>query len=539
VTYAHDGVGNITLSCHGLRLAPLMYMTIGKLCLAAFLASLPAITAAQPSVNVDVNVGADIYATAAPGEPVESVDVFYDQLSPYGVWVDEPGVGRVFVPDEPSFVPYTRGHWQYTNVGFVWISTEPFAWATTHYGRWAFSTNYGRWYWLPDTEWGPAWVEWREVGDDFGWAPLAPEIVVRAGWRPPVEVWHYCGAEHVLDVNVTRFYEPRDRVIEIHRSARPIEHYATISNVKVVVGPPPTVLREHRVAVRPVRVEPRIVGRWSAGEARAQVERAREHRTTFEVQNQRRIESKPQVHTAQVKVIEAHPQIKAQVDARIHGTAQPEPNRGRTEPQRAEPGRTEPGRTEPRTPPTGRPEPTRTPPTQRPTEPGRAEPNRTEPMHTPAQRTPEPRGRDQRPAENPREHATPTPPPSRPQPPRAPEHAQPQQPQRPEPPRAEPQRPEPPRAAPQRPEPQRPEPQRAQPQQPQRPEPPRAEPQRPEPPRAAPQRPEPQRSEPQRAEPPRAEPQRAPERKEPARQPERREPDRKDGKDDRKEPDHR
>ena len=44
----------------------------------------------------------------------QSVDVFYDQLSPYGVWVDEPDVGRVFIPNEDGFVPYTVGHWQYT-----------------------------------------------------------------------------------------------------------------------------------------------------------------------------------------------------------------------------------------------------------------------------------------------------------------------------------------------------------------------------------------------------------------------------------------
>src|ERR1044071_9023353 len=257
-------------------------MKTGKLCLAALLGAMPAIATAQPSVSVDVNLGIDRYDTVAPGDPVESVDVFYDQLSPYGVWVDEPDAGRVFIPDVADYVPYVRGHWEYTNLGFVWVSTEPFGWATSHYGRWAYSRYFGRWYWLPDTEWGPAWVEWRETGTDFGWAPLPPEIVVRAGWQPPVESWRYCSAEHVLDVNLVRYYEPRERVVEIHREAR-------------------------------------TVGRWTPTEARAQVQRAQEHKATFEVQNQRRIESKPQIHTAQVKVIEAHPQIKAKVEARVQG----------------------------------------------------------------------------------------------------------------------------------------------------------------------------------------------------------------------------
>src|SRR5215212_3129999 len=98
------------------------------------------------------------YASFAPGEPVASIEVFYDQLSPYGIWVDEPRLGRVFLPDQPDFVPYTVGHWQYTELGFVWIASEPFGWATSHYGRWAYSPIYDAWVWAPDTEWGPAWV---------------------------------------------------------------------------------------------------------------------------------------------------------------------------------------------------------------------------------------------------------------------------------------------------------------------------------------------------------------------------------------------
>src|SRR5262245_13857997 len=96
---------------------------------------------AYAQVRGDVSIDASI---SLGGEPVGSVDVFYDQLAPYGVWVDEPRLGRVFVPDSEGFVPYTAGHWQYTDAGFVWISSDPFAWATSHYGRWSFSPVYGR-----------------------------------------------------------------------------------------------------------------------------------------------------------------------------------------------------------------------------------------------------------------------------------------------------------------------------------------------------------------------------------------------------------
>lgn len=295
-------------------------MRSSKVYLAAFLMAWPAVAIAQVEVGVDVEAGDDSYDTTAPGEPVESNDVFYDQLEPYGTWVDEPDVGRVFIPDTDNYVPYRTGHWQNTRLGFVWVSNDRHGWATSHYGRWAYSDNYHRWYWLPDTQWGPAWVEWRQTGRDFGWAPLAPEVVVRRGWQPPVESWHYCGAQHVLDVHVSRYYEPRERVIVIHREARPIEHYARVSNVRVVVGPPRSVLVEHHITVRPVRVEARTIGRWSPAEARAQTARAEEHRATFEVQNQRRIDGNVKIREAHTRVIEAHPQIKAQVTQRLQGS---------------------------------------------------------------------------------------------------------------------------------------------------------------------------------------------------------------------------
>ena len=259
---------------------------------------------AQPSIDVSV----DAYDTTAPGEPVEAVDVFYDQLSPYGVWVDEPAVGHVFIPEQTSFVPYTTGHWQYTSVGFVWVSSEPFAWATSHYGRWAFSQPYARWVWLPDTQWGPAWVEWRQTGDDFGWAPLAPQAVINVGYAQPIESWHYCGSAHVLDVDVYRRYEPRDRVVVLHREARPIEHYATVSSVKVVVGPPAATLRERHITVRPVKAEAKIVGRMTATEAHAQVARATERKVVVEEQNKKKIEANVKIKA----VVEKQPAHKVE-----------------------------------------------------------------------------------------------------------------------------------------------------------------------------------------------------------------------------------
>ena len=227
------------------------------------------------------------------GEPVTSVAVFYDQLSPYGVWVQEPRFGLVFVPDIAGYVPYRDGYWQYTNVGFVWVSSEPFAWATNHYGRWVYLSAQARWAWRPDTVWGPAWVEWRQYGDYYGWAPLAPEFAARVRYRPPFEGWHWCAGRYLFDRRLPRYYVTRDRMLAFHRGARRIDRYAEIGGARVIVGPSPTMLRRQRIEIRRMPLDPRASGRWSHDEWNAAARRAQQRRPWNEEHNRRRVERNP------------------------------------------------------------------------------------------------------------------------------------------------------------------------------------------------------------------------------------------------------
>src|ERR1044071_4342023 len=97
-----------------------------------------------------------------------SFQVFYDQLSPYGTWVNYQNYGYVWIPtDVPTgFRPYsTAGHWVYTDDGWTWVSDYTWGWAPFHYGNWFFDQTYG-WMWVPDYEWAPAWVTWGEYEDD-------------------------------------------------------------------------------------------------------------------------------------------------------------------------------------------------------------------------------------------------------------------------------------------------------------------------------------------------------------------------------------
>ncbi|MEO5675871.1 MAG: DUF6600 domain-containing protein [Chitinophagales bacterium] len=102
-----------------------------------------------------------------------SLQLFYDDLSPYGNWVNYPAYGNVWVPGVGAgFIPYsTGGHWVLTTFGWTWVSDYPWGWAPFHYGRWNFDPIVG-WLWIPGRQWGPAWVSWRRAPGYYGWAPL-------------------------------------------------------------------------------------------------------------------------------------------------------------------------------------------------------------------------------------------------------------------------------------------------------------------------------------------------------------------------------
>jgi hypothetical protein len=108
-----------------------------------------------------------------------SVDesVFYGELSPYGRWLQRGSYGWVWEPTRVAvgWRPYTQGHWVNTDYGWTWISSEPWGWATYHYGRWLLDPQYG-WLWVPGNQWGPAWVSFQQGGGYIGWAPLPPSV---------------------------------------------------------------------------------------------------------------------------------------------------------------------------------------------------------------------------------------------------------------------------------------------------------------------------------------------------------------------------
>jgi hypothetical protein len=110
---------------------------------------------------------------AGPG-PV-SFDMFYQELSPYGAWVQCEPYGWVWLPADvdATWEPYTAGYWGTSDWGYVWYPDEVWGWAPFHYGNWLYTPAYG-WAWVPGYTWGGAWVSWWYGAGYVGWAPLPP-----------------------------------------------------------------------------------------------------------------------------------------------------------------------------------------------------------------------------------------------------------------------------------------------------------------------------------------------------------------------------
>jgi len=114
-------------------------------------------------------------AVVLPSVEIHTESDFYAPLTPQGEWVVVGGYGRCWRPGHVArdWRPYCNGNWQRTDAGWYWVSDEPWAWATYHYGRWNYTDQDG-WYWVPQTQWAPAWVSWHSGGGYVGWAPMYP-----------------------------------------------------------------------------------------------------------------------------------------------------------------------------------------------------------------------------------------------------------------------------------------------------------------------------------------------------------------------------
>src|SRR5436305_1554037 len=169
--------------------------------------------------------------------PTASYDTFYTQLDRYGDWRETSDYGYVWQPRQAqsrTWRPYTDGHLVYTDVGWTWVSEEPFGWATYHYGRWTRLRNIG-WVWVPGDQWAPAWVSWRKSNDYVGWAPLPPEARFDRGigihnWS---DSYYDIGPDQYCFVETKQFGAPRleSAVVPSERNVTIINQTTNVTNI--------------------------------------------------------------------------------------------------------------------------------------------------------------------------------------------------------------------------------------------------------------------------------------------------------------------
>ncbi|MBI3881349.1 MAG: hypothetical protein HY301_14960, partial [Verrucomicrobia bacterium] len=148
-----------------------------------------AANAAPPALNGVVAQPAppEGTATVVIQQPAQQVTVnyFYEELQPYGNWVQVSDYGWCWQPTvvvaNAGWRPYgDRGRWLWTTSGWYWQSDYSWGWAPFHYGRWYCHPRYS-WVWVPETTWGPSWVSWRYSSSHCGWAPLPPAARFNSG----------------------------------------------------------------------------------------------------------------------------------------------------------------------------------------------------------------------------------------------------------------------------------------------------------------------------------------------------------------------
>ncbi len=206
------------------------------------------------------------FAPRAQAETEVSLNLFYDNLSSQGNWIEVADYGYCFQPNvavsNQDWRPYADGYWAYTDLGWTWVSYEDFGWATYHYGRWASLDSYG-WVWVPGYEWGPAWVSWRTGGDYVGWAPLPPqrgEVVYEGrSLTGDVDVTFGIGPLYYNFVDIRYIGEPvlRSRILPSARNVTVINNTVNVTNItynnSVVYNYGPDYNRLNQYSTRPVQ----------------------------------------------------------------------------------------------------------------------------------------------------------------------------------------------------------------------------------------------------------------------------------------------
>jgi Family of unknown function (DUF6600) len=240
-----------------------------------------------------------------------SIGGFYNELEPYGRWVDcnYRGYGDCWVPARVSrdWQPYSNGEWVYTEYGWTWVSYDAWGDDPYHYGSWVYTNRY-RWAWIPGTVWAPAWVTWSYSDNYVGWAPLPPSIVFGSSgysgrpirMRPTQYV--FVPTNRFIGSNIASVRTAPQQSATIFRQTTPITRFGVSGGIiRNTAIPLETIERATgnripRRNIRDAKTAPRPVAEWTRGNRRqvSIVAPAREVRDAIASRPQGRTNRRPE-----------------------------------------------------------------------------------------------------------------------------------------------------------------------------------------------------------------------------------------------------
>jgi hypothetical protein len=171
-----------------------------------------------------------------PERQAASAVLFYDDLAPYGTWLQIPAYGQAWQPAvetlNPDWRPYVDdGQWLSTGNGWYWQSGYSWGAIVFHYGRWAKDNRFG-WVWIPDKVWGPAWVSWRIALSYSGWAPLPPGVGLAAA-----NGFTFVSEENFLSPGLPNYAAPPGQNAAIYARSLAVNNYSIARQNALNLGP--------------------------------------------------------------------------------------------------------------------------------------------------------------------------------------------------------------------------------------------------------------------------------------------------------------
>jgi hypothetical protein len=187
----------------------------------------------------------------------------FTALDAAGTWKADGKYGEVWIPNAlpADWAPYRYGHWRWVAPwGWSWIDDQPWGFAPSHYGRWAYLDQH--WIWVPGAYtahavYAPAVAGFLGTpgvglsyaegsGPAVAWFPLAPGEVYWPGYSGDLDYIRRLNTGDITDLGIIRLRadgEPPAEIVNAHFANR--QFASVVPRPVFVAGQavPPTLLQ--------------------------------------------------------------------------------------------------------------------------------------------------------------------------------------------------------------------------------------------------------------------------------------------------------